>query len=260
MAQVATFQTAIDGANPFQVDGPASLGSGVIVPSFRLGHVSYGDCETEYVYVKYTSVSNQVLSPGFLFQIDDDYVATILTTSAAVKGNNVGVCCIGLGYGGQSFTTVTGTVYYMWLARAGHLPVAYVTSTINATSLAETSATAGKMNYPTAPSTTTKFLSGLFVQQALTTFTGTVVSGSNVVTITGNSLTPDGGPAWIGSTLSATGIAASQTITSLIWTGQLITGIVLSANATVNATNTTITPTLITPARVYWPWVDKTNP
>jgi hypothetical protein len=124
---VATFQTAIDGVNPFVVEGPATLGSGVIVPQYRLGHVAYGDAESEWVYCKYTSVSNLILQPGVLFTVDDDFTATLLTTANSPRGSKVMVCGVGLGYGGQSFTTVTGSVYYVWLARCGQIPVAYTT-------------------------------------------------------------------------------------------------------------------------------------
>src|SRR3982074_1534837 len=119
---VATFQTAIDGVNPFVVEGPATLGSGVIVPQYRLGHVAYGDAESEWVYCKYTSVSNQVLSPGLLFTVDDDYTATLLTTANSPRGSKVMACGVGLGVNGQSVTTVTSSVYYLWLARAGQMP------------------------------------------------------------------------------------------------------------------------------------------
>src|SRR6266403_1628103 len=146
---VTTFQTAVDGVNPFAVEGPAVAGSGVIVPQYRLGHVAYGDAGLEAVYCKYTSVGNQVLTPGLLFTVDDDYTATLLTTANSPRGSKVMACLIGMGIGGQSVTTVTGSVYYLWLARAGQVPVAY--TTVGAVgSLAETTATGGAANFPVA--------------------------------------------------------------------------------------------------------------
>jgi hypothetical protein len=255
---VATFQTAIDGVNPFIVEGPATLGSGVIVPQYRLGHVSYGDAESEWVYCKYTSVSNQVLSPGVLFTVDDDYTATLLTTANSPRGSKVMVCGVGLGYGGQSVTTVTGSVYYMWLARSGQMPCAYTTmATVG--NLAETTATGGAANFPNSATVSSKLITGLYITKAVGgTFTGTTTNGSKIVTMAAGQLTADSGPSWIGSTLTATGIAASQTVASLIWTGTNITGLVLSANATASGA-VTITNSLVAQARVLWPYVDKTN-
>lgn len=254
---VATFQTAIDGVNPFAVEGPATLGSGVIVPQYRLGHVSYGDAESEWVYCKYTSVSNQVLSPGLLFTVDDDFTATLLTTSNSPRGSKVMVCGVGLGYGGQSVTTVTGSVYYLWLCRAGQMPIAYTTvATLG--NLAETTATGGAANFPNSATVSSKLIVGLYVTKAVAgTFTGTTTSGSPIVTPV-SGLTVDSGPSWIGSTLSATGIAASQTISSIQFNGTQISGITLSANATASG-SVTITNSLIAQARIMWPYIDKTN-
>jgi hypothetical protein len=114
-------------------------------PQYRLGHVAYGDAESEWVYCKYTSVSNQVLQPGLLFTVDDDFTATLLTTANSPRGSKVMVCGVGLGYGGQSFTTVTGSVYYVWLARCGQIPVAYTT--------VATVGNVGKRPRPAAPRT-----------------------------------------------------------------------------------------------------------
>jgi hypothetical protein len=254
---VATLQTADFGVNPFTVEGPSTLGSGVISPQYKLGHIAWGDSEAEWVYCKYTSVANQVLSPGLLFSVDDDFTATLLTTSNSPRGSKVMVCCIGLGNNGQSFTTVTGQVYYLWLARAGQFPVAYTTvATLG--NLAETTATGGAANFPNSATVSSKLIVGLYVTKAVGgTFTGTTTSGSPIVTgVTGLSI--DSGPSWIGSTLSATGIAASQTVSSIQFNGTQITGLTLSANATASGT-VTITNSLVAQARVMWPYIDKTN-
>ena len=257
---VATLQTNNIGSNPFQVDITQASGSGIILPSFKLGTVSYGDSSSEFVYVKYTSVANQVLKPGLLFYIDDDFNATILTTSASPRGSVIGVCCIGMGNYGAQFTTVTGTVYYMWLARAGQFPITY-TTIATAGNLAETTATAGAVNMPNTATVSSKLIVGLYVTKgtAPATFTGTTVNGSTAVTVAPGQITLDSGPAWIGSTLSATGIASSQTITGFTYSQpNVITGLTLSAAATASGT-VTITPTLVQEARVLWPYVDKTN-
>lgn len=256
---VATLQTAIDGVNPFVVEGPAVLGSGIIVPQFKLGHVAYGDCELEAVYCKYTSVSNLVLQPGVLFTVDDDYTATLLTTANSPRGSKVMVCLVGLGVNNPAVTTVTGTVYYLWLGRCGQLPVAY-TAVATVGNVGETTATGGAANFPNSLTTSAKQISGLYITKAVGgTFTGTTVNGSTAVTVAAGQLSADSGPSWLGSTLSATGIAASQTITAIQYNGTSIVGFTLSAAATASGT-VTITNSLVAQARVMWPYILSTNP
>lgn len=255
---IATFQTDRFGGNPFAVDGSSVLGSGVIVPQFKYGVVSYGDGEAEWVYCKYTSVANLTLLPGTLFTVDDDFNATLLTTANSPRGSKVMVSGIGLGYGGASQATVTGSVYGLWLARSGQFPVAYTTVAALG-NLAETTATGGAANFPNAATVSSKLIVGLYVTKAVGgTFTGTTVNGSTTVTVAPGQLTIDSGPSWIGSTLSATGIAAAQTITAMQFTGSSITSFTLSAAATASGT-VTITNSLVAQARIMWPYVDKTN-
>lgn len=255
---VATLQTQWFGANPFSVDTSIAA-SGIIVPQFKLGSVTWGDAESEFVYCKYTSVSNQVLSPGLLFTVDDDFTATLLTTSNSPRGSKVMVCAVGMG-GWPSVTTVTGTVYYLWLARAGQFPVYY--NTIGtAGNLAETTSTGGQANYPNSATVSSKLIVGLYVTKgtAPATFTGTTTNGSAFVSVAPGQISIESGPAWIGSVLSATGISSSQTILSFTYNGQnQIIGFTMSANATASGT-VTITPTKLIESRVLWPYIDKTN-
>lgn len=256
---VATLQTAMFGADPFSVDTAGVLGGGVIIPQFRLGSLTWGDAESEFIYVKYTSASNLLLRPGLAFVVDDNFTATLLTTSNSPRGSKVVYSCIGLG-GKQSFTTVTGTDYYLWMARSGQIPITY-TAIATAGNLAETTATGGACNFPNSATVSSKLITGLYVTKgtAPATFTGTTVNTSTTVTVAAGQLTLESGPAFIGSTLSATGIASSQTITAMTYTGQnLITGFTISAAATASGT-VTITPTLVIEGRVMWPYVDKTN-
>lgn len=256
---VATFQTAIDGVNPFVVEGPATLGSGVIVPQYRLGHVAYGDAESEWVYCKYTSVSNQVLSPGLLFTIDDDYTATLLTTANSPRGSKVVVCGVGLGIGGQSVTTVTGSIYFLWLARCGQIPVAY-TAVATVGNVGETTATGGAANFPNALTTGAKQISGLYITKAVGgTFTADATNGSPIL-LNPVGLTADSGPSWIGSTVAGTGIPGSTTISSIQWNGTKALSVTLSANATATNAGITVTNSLVAQARVMWPYILSTNP
>lgn len=256
---VATLQTAVFGANPFGVDLTQASGSGIILPQFKLGSLTWGDSGSEFVYCKYTSVANLVLSPGLLFTVDDDYTATLLTTSNSPRGSAVYVSCIGMGNYGASVATVTGTVYYLWLARAGQIPVAYTTvGTVG--NLAETTATGGAANFPNSATVSSKLITGLYVTKAVGgTFSGTTVNGSPVVTVAPGQITLDSGPVWIGSTVTGTGIPGSTTVSSFTYTaGGTISALTLSANATASGT-VTITNSLVAQARFYWPYVDKTN-
>lgn len=256
---VATIQTAMFGADPFNVDVTQASGSGIILPQFKLGSLTWGDAESEFIYCKYTSVSNLNLVPGLLFTIDDDYTATLLTTANSPRGSKVGVSCIGMGPYGKSFTTTTGTVYYLWLARSGQIPVNYTTvATLG--NLAETTSTGGAANFPNSATVSSKLITGLYITKAVGgTFTGTTVNGSTAVTVAPGQITLESGPVWIGSTLSATGIASSQTITAFTYNQSgTITGLTLSAAATASGT-VTITNSLCAQARVYWPYIDKTN-
>lgn len=255
---VATLNTSTFGANVFGVDTGAVSGSGLILPNIRLGTVAWGDAELEAVYCKYTSVSNQVLSPGLLFTVDDDYTATLLTTSNSPRGSKVMACLVGLG-GQPQVTTVTGTVYYLWLGRAGQIPCNYTTvATLG--NLAETTATGGAANFPNTPTVSSKLIVGLYITKAVGgTFTGTTTNGSTFVSVAPGQITIDSGPCFIGSTLSATGIAASQTVTAFTYNGQnQIIGLTLSAAATASGT-VTITNSLNAQARFNWPYIDKTN-
>lgn len=254
---ITTLQTSTFGANVFGADTAAASGSGLILPNIKLGTIAFGDNELEAVYCKYTSVSNQLLVPGLLFAIDDDYTATLLTTSNSPRGVQVGVCMVGLG-GQPSLTTVTGTVYYIWLARAGRVPVNYTTvATLG--NLAETTATGGAANFPNSATVSSKLITGLYITKAVGgTFSGTTVNGSPIVTVATGQITLDG-PVFIGSTVTGTGIPASTTVLSFTYNGQnQITALTLSANATASGT-VTITNSLNAAARVYWPYVDKTN-
>src|SRR5437879_4258806 len=138
------------------------------------------------------------------------------------------------------------------------MPIAYTTvATLG--NLAETTATGGAANFPNAATVTSKLITGLYVTKAVGgTFTGDVTNGStSVVNLSG--LTIESGPSWIGSTLSATGIAASQTITAIQYQGTKAVSLTLSAAATVTTAGATITNSLVAQARILWPYVDKTN-
>jgi hypothetical protein len=255
---VALYQTADFGANPFNLDGPVNLtagvsGQGIVLPQFKPGHTAFGDCESEYVYCKLVLASATTLTPGDLYQWDDTFTATLLTTAGSLRGSPVGVGLVNF----PSTNQAAAGTYFLWLLRAGQAPVRYTTLTAN--NLTETTATGGACNSPASPTVGSKLITGLYyTRSAPATFTADVTNGSpTLINLTGVSLST--GP-FVGATLSGTGIAASQKIASINVSAQGVpVSITMDANATATNTGVTITPTLVQEARVRWPYIDKTN-
>lgn len=252
-------QLAENGCNPFLVEGPVTLGSGVFAPSFDLGVVTYGDKGAEFIYCKLVLGSSTTLREGQFYTYDKDYTATLLTTSNSPRGQEVGVGRY------DNPTALAAGTYYIWLQRAGHCPVKY-TGSNNA--LCETTATGGLCNFTNTPTTTTKLIVGVYGLDFATTFTANTVNGSTTLTNISsfNSVC-------LGQTLSATGIAASQTIAAIYTQGFNLGGggmvgvpfgkspdtIELSAAATATGTSVTVTPSGCGVAVLMWPYIDKTN-
>lgn len=253
---VATYQTLNFGANPFVIDGPSVLGSGVIVPNFKTGHVSYGDDESEYVYVKLTLAAPTIVIPGQAYWIDDDYNATLLTTASAVRGAKVVIACA------NSVTALPAGAYFMWCIRAGQFPVAYTTLVTN--NLCETTATGGSVNSPAAPTVSSKAVVGLYYTKSPATFTATTTNGSAVLTGPFTGVSTASGP-FAGAAITGTGIPASTIIQSVNVAGGIVQSITMgnAAGALVTATASgsaiVVTPTLMGEARVMWAYIDKTN-
>jgi hypothetical protein len=258
---VATYQTLNFGANPAIIDGPSTLGSGVIVPNYKLGHVSYGDCESEYVYVKLTLAAPTIVIPGQAYWLDDDYNATLLSTASSPRGAKVVIACA------NSVTALPAGAYFMWCLRSGQFPVAAVTITVAVTAggVAETSATAGSINTPAAAATVgSKLIVGLYYTKAPATFTATTTVGSAVLTGPFTGVSTASGP-FAGAAIAGTGIPASTIIQSIQVAGNVVQSITMgnAAGALVNATASgsaiVVTPTLMGEARVMWAYIDKTN-
>ena len=254
---VARYNTSDFGANPFSYDIASVSGTGSLVPQFKLGHVTWGDAEAEWVYVKLTLGSTTNLLPGQLYYIDDDYNATPLANAASPRGAVVLVCNV------FAPALAAGT-YYLWMARAGQMPVAYTTLTTN--NLTETTTTAGSANSPSSPTVGSKLIVGLYFTKSPATFTGTVTNLSPYITgpFTFTGSPADSGP-FVGQTITGTGIPASTIIGAIQFTAGAVSQITMmtTAGVMVNGTATnagiTITPSLLGEARVRWPYIDKTN-
>ncbi|MGO8490919.1 hypothetical protein ACC757_29460 [Rhizobium ruizarguesonis] len=259
---VATIQSDRLGANPFVVEGPIVSGSGIPGPNFSLGAVAGGDHESEWVYCQLVLASQTTLQPGQWFQWTRDYVASLLTTAAAVVGQRCGVFS-----GAAQPPTITGGpigsitlaagTYYIWLQRNGQAPALISTATA-ALVVAETTTTAGLANAPASATATTKAIANVNFAAANQTFTATTVTGSPVLTSLAG-LSANAGP-FIGAAVSGTGIPGGTTITGITYTpNNVIQSITLSANATANGTGITITATGVLEATLMRPFLSKVN-
>ncbi|ANM10392.1 MULTISPECIES: hypothetical protein [unclassified Rhizobium] len=259
---IATSQTDRLGANPFVVDGPFVPGSGVPAPQFALGSIAGGDRESEWVYCQLVLASQTTLQPGQWFQWTRDYVASLLTTAAAVVGQRCGVFA-----GAAQPPTITGGpigtitlaagTYYLWLQRNGQAPSVVATATA-ALVVAETTTTAGQASAPASATATTKAIANVNFAAANQTFTATTVNGSNLLTALA-SLSATSGP-FIGAAVAGTGIPGGATITGITYSPNgVIQSITLSANATANGTGITITATGVLEATLMRPFLSKVN-
>ncbi|MBY3066270.1 hypothetical protein HFO74_23105 [Rhizobium laguerreae] len=259
---IAISQTDRLGANPFVVEGPIVPGSGVPGPNFSLGTVAGGDRESEWVYCQLVLASQTTLQPGQWFQWTRDYVASLLTTAAAVVGQRCGVFS-GAAQpptltGGPvgSITLAPGT-YYIWLQRNGQAPSQVATATA-ALVVAETTATAGQASAPASATATTKAIANVNFAAANQTFTATTVNGSNLLTSL-SGLNAGSGP-FIGAAVSGTGIAGGTTISGITYSPSgVVQSITLSANATANGTGITVTATGVLEATLMRPFLSKVN-
>ncbi|MBY3211679.1 hypothetical protein [Rhizobium laguerreae] len=258
---IAISQTDRLGTNPFVVEGPIVPGSGVPGPNFSLGTVAGGDRESEWVYCQLVLASQTTLQPGQWFQWTRDYVASLLTTAAAVVGQRCGVFSGAAqpptltGGPAGSITLAPGT-YYVWLQRNGQAPALVATATA-ALVTAETTTTAGQASAPASATATTKAIANVNFA-ANQTFTATTVNGSNLLTSL-SGLNAGSGP-FIGAAVSGTGISGGTTIAGITYSPSgVVQSITLSANATANGTGITITATGVLEATLMRPFLSKVN-
>ncbi|ANP84589.1 hypothetical protein [Rhizobium leguminosarum] len=259
---IASIQSDRLGANPFVVEGPIVSGSGIPGPNFSLGAVAGGDRESEWVYCQLVLASQTTLQPGQWFQWTRDYVASLLTTAAAVVGQRCGVFS-----GAAQPPTLTGGpvgaitlapgTYYIWLQRNGQAPSQVATATA-ALVVAETTTTAGQASAPASATATTKAIANVNFAAANQTFTATTVNGSNLLTSL-SGLNAGSGP-FIGAAVSGTGISGGTTISGITYSPSgVVQSITLSANATANGTGITITATGVLEATLMRPFLSKVN-
>jgi hypothetical protein len=166
------------GANPCLLYGPlptaGMTSGGMINPQWKLGMVIEGDSGAEFIFCKLVLGSVTDLLPGQVYEWDENFNLTLLTTANSVLNEEVGVLNV------WAPQTAAGT-YYGWVQRAGHAAVQAAGASI-ATGQAETTTTAGQVKFLAASSHTagSKSTDGItsFGASSSISFTGNTTSGS----------------------------------------------------------------------------------
>jgi hypothetical protein len=266
------------GANPWVLYGPVAAGSTSVdafqagygsnaIPQiqFRLGMVISGDFETEWVFCRLSVSGPQDLVPGLMWQIDENYTATLATTSARVLGIQLGFSYM--------FAPATATgVYYGWLARAGRLICQAAASSL-ATGNAETTATAGVpkwlVTHTAGSASTAAGGCNAWGASSNITFKADTVSGSPILQNLNSQISVNGSTGGLtdilpGAVITGTGMPSNAIISAIdnkgpggsyrAFIGTNTTGAMFTAqNATATNLQTTLTITNMVQALVYWP-------
>jgi hypothetical protein len=147
-------------------------------PQWKLGMVVAGDKGAEFIFCQLVLSATTDLLPGQVYQWDENFNLTLLTTSNSVLNEEIGVLNV------WAPQTAAGT-WYAWVQRAGHAAVQAAASSI-ATGQAETTATAGQVKFLAAASHTTGSKSTdaitAFGASSSISFTGVTTNGSPYVT------------------------------------------------------------------------------
>jgi hypothetical protein len=250
------------GSDPTVLQGPTpasgTTGNGLLYPPMRLGTTMTGSEGTEFVLCKLVLAALTDMLPGEVYQWDREYLATRLTTATGVLNQEAGV---GMVFSNQQ---AVGT-YYIWLARAGHLPIRAAAASV-ATGYGESTATAGVLKFPASATASAFSVSptSVYVASAGVTFTATTTNGSPTLTNISQTGIKD---LALGAAIAGTGIPANANICAIRQTGSTFAidiGTTTAAALTTlqNATasgSITVTATLTLPANVSWPTLNKLN-
>ena len=270
------------GVNPWILYGPVASTTSVMASStgygsaaipqmqFRLGTVSQGDYETEWVFCRLVVASTTDYLPGQAYSVDENFNLSLITTTVAASNKNSNVVV------GYTFAPATAAgTYYMWVARAGNLAVQAAGSS-TAFGQAETTATAGQLKFlASASHTSTSYtiapLIGIGASSSIT-FKADSVNGSSVLqNITSQITGPFAGTGGLtdlipGMVFTGTGAPSNSIISAIdqrgpggsyrAFIGTNTTGAQFTAQ-TATATNlqTTFTVTSHVAAKVMWPTI-----
>ena len=203
---------------PFGLVGTTSALNG---PTFNYGDVVDGNCESEFIYLKFSPVSSVTYNEGDVFVWDSSLMAVPAKLGAAYHslGSHVGTLFFGGREGdpasnlkGQgniwSYTFAPGT-YGIWLQRAGRSVVNFTTITAQADP-ASTTATLGSVSALASAPSNSATINGLYSAVQSFTFTATDAVGSSQLTAVS-----DTNKLEIGMLLSGTGIPSATYITDI---------------------------------------------
>jgi hypothetical protein len=255
------------GANPCTLYVLPAAGSSIPQPQFKPGQRVFGNAATEWLYCRLVLAATTDLLPGDVYQIDENWLLTKLTTAAALLNYEVGI--------GQVFApaTVAGT-YYIWVATKGHCIVRAAASSI-ISGMGETTTTAGQLKFLTSHTGGSLTVSPLAALQASSniTFTGNTVNGSPTISAVASQISVNGSTGGItdltlGATITGTNLPSNACIAAIRQTGTTwaidigtsTTGAQNTLqNASGTATGTTFTLTTVVQAAVNDPYVSAQN-
>lgn len=266
------------GINPYVIYGPISatatsvmafstgFGSNAIPQiQFRLGLVAQGDYETEWIFCRYVSTGTPDLLPGQVWQIDENYSASLITTTTAAANLNAQV---GVSY--VFFPAIPAGTYYFWLARAGRVIVQAAASSL-AGGGAQTGATAGQVKFLTTHTAGTWQVSpfSAFAASSNITFLGDTVNGQPYITNIKSQISINGVTGGLtdivpGAVITGTNMPSNALIKTIDQLGAggtyritLGTNTAGAMNTTQNASGTaagtTFTITNMVQGLLYWP-------
>ena len=256
------------GANPCSLYVvPVAGSSSIIQPQFKLGQRIFGSQATEWIYARLVLAVTTDLLPGDVYQLDENWLLTKLTTAAALLNYEVGVGAV------YAPATVAGT-YYLWVAVKGHMIVRAAASSL-ISGMAETTTTAGQVKFLTSHTGGSLTVGPLAALQASSniTFTGNTVSGSPTISAVASQISVNGAVGGItdlalGATFTGTNAPSNACISAIRQTGTTWAIDIGTAttgaqntlqNASGTATGTTFTLTTVLQAAVNDPTVTTQN-
>lgn len=205
-------------------------GEGIPIRSFKLGTVVRGDYGTEFVYCRWVPGSTLDLLPGMVFQIDENFTASQLTTAGLVLSGSAGVCMV------FQPAVLAGT-YFLWLAVRGNIGVRAAAASL-ASGVAESTATAGIPKFLITHTASSLTINGLIASAASSniTFKADTVNGSPVLSNISSQISLEGAVGGItdlqlGATFTGTGAPANACLASLYRTGNTWAGMIGTATA-----------------------------
>ena len=255
------------GANPCTLYALPTAGASIPVPQFRLGQRIEGSEGTQWVFCRLVLAGTTDLLPGDVYQMDENWLLTKLTTAAGLLNYELGV--------GQVFApaTLTGT-YYLWIAVRGHV-IARAAASSLISGRAETTTTAGLVKFLTTNTAGTLSAGGFAALAASSniTFTGNTLNGSPTIVNVASQITLNllvGGitDLALGATITGTNLPANACIAAIRKTGNTwaidigtsTTGAQKTLqNASGTATGTTFTLTTVVQAALNIPTLTVQN-